>query len=192
MEWTQAPRTLWKGRSQRRGASDRVPPVLSAFRAEVEVRSASRARHRLRVGLRKTPGATRGQTVETPTVVVPFSIAHVAVVRVELSDQQIAPPAAHRTIRRADERQIAGDPVVGRNFAGDRRRSIVLPSMAGRAPMRVFGARRQVQRRDWLRAHDTARVRCRRAGGLRAPPRRLGRAPLPAETPPAHRPSGRA
>src|SRR6185369_10488434 len=138
-EWTLAPRALWKRRTQRGRASDRMPPVLSAFRAEVEVRASASAGHRLRVGLRETPGATGSETVETPTVVLPLSIAHVAVVRVELSDQQIAPPAAHRTIRRAHERQIAGDPIVGRNRAGDRRRPIVLPSMAGRAPMRMFG-----------------------------------------------------
>jgi len=73
----------------------------------VKVGPAPGTRHRLGVGLWKAPGTTRGKTIETMAFVLPLSIAHVAVVRMELANEHLAPAAAHRTLRRADERQIA-------------------------------------------------------------------------------------
>jgi len=52
---------------------------------------------------------------------VPVAVAQVAVVHMKLSDEQVLPTAAHGTILRCDERQIACDHVVGGNFAHDRR-----------------------------------------------------------------------
>lgn len=178
-----AARALRKRRAERSGTADRMPPVLSAFRAEVKMSAATRSRSRLDVGLRKTPGTARREIIEAPTFVVPLSVAHVAVMTVELSDQQVGPAAAYRTICSADERQIAGDLIVGGNLAGDCRRSGVLPAMTGSAPMRMLGVSPGIRRH---------RVRCRHAADLHAQPRRRVRAAAPVETPPARRPVGRA
>src|SRR6266852_6502342 len=121
---------------------------------------------------------------------LPVSVAHVAVVRMELPDQQVLPATAHGTRLGADDRKIARDQVVGGNSAGDRRRSGVLPAMTGLAPVWMFGARLDVRRCQQLPAHLTMiPFRCRRDGDLRGRPRRWARAESPVETPLARRPS---
>jgi len=140
--WALASRALGKRRSKRCGAPGRVVPVLPAFRADVKMRTGARSRHRLGAGLGKTPRTARGKTVQTVACVLPVSVAHVAVMRVELPDQQVVPAAAHGTVLGTDEWQIARDRVVAGNAARGRGGSAVLPAMTGRAPVRMLGARR--------------------------------------------------
>jgi hypothetical protein len=68
-----------------------------------------------------------------------------------LPDQQIAPAGAHGAILGADEWQIARDRIVARDAALGCPRSAVLPTMTGRAPMRMLRARLHLERCDQLR-----------------------------------------
>jgi hypothetical protein len=183
MRWVLAARALREDYPEGRGARNRVPPVLSALRAEVEMSASTRSQNRLRGGLWKTPGTAHDEIVQTPTCVVPFSVAHVAVVRVQLSGQQVGPPAAHWTFRRADDREVSQNLIVGGDLAGGRARAGVLPSMTGCAPVRMLDAGTEL---------DGHRVRGRHAEDLHAPHRRWARAASPDETPPPHHPAGRA
>src|SRR5215831_16552954 len=115
------------------------------------MRTRARPRNRLCVGLAKTPGAARGETLEAAAFVFPVAVADIAVVRVALPDEEVVAAGTHGTILHVDERKIAQDRIVGRQRAGGGRRPIVLPAMAGRAAMRMLGARLQLGRYDELR-----------------------------------------
>jgi len=148
-----APRAFREGRTKRCRARGLVSPVLSALRAVVEMRAAAGSRRRLRILLRKTPGTVGGETVHAQSFMVPVAVAQVAVVRMKPPDEQVLSATAHGTFRRSDERQIARNRVIFRDFACDRRRSRVLPAMTGGASVRVLGAR--------LRDHDQMPARRR-------------------------------
>src|SRR5262245_20333596 len=130
-----------------------MPPVVSALRAVVKMRSAPGAVHRLRIRFWKAPGTVRGETVDAHAFVIPVAVAQVAVVRMKPSDEQVLPAAAHGTLRGRHERQIAGDGIIGRDRALQRRRAGVLPAVTGGAAMRMLG--------PWLRDHDQSPARRR-------------------------------
>ncbi len=132
---------LREGHPKRRRAPGSVLPVLPALRAVVEMRSASRARRTLQIGLRKAPGTVGGETIDADPFMVPLAVAQITVVRVKRSDEQVLPTGADGTGRVRDERQIAGDRVVSRNLTDRRRQSGVLPAMTGPASVGMFAPR---------------------------------------------------
>jgi len=102
--------------------------------------SAAGARHRLGIGLREAPGTVRRETVDAHPLMIPVTVAQVAVVRMKLSDEQVLPTAAHGAIRGGHERQIARDRIGRRDLALGRGSTGVLPAMTGRAAVRMLDA----------------------------------------------------
>jgi hypothetical protein len=105
----------------------------------MEVRSSSGSRHWGRAWERKTPGATRGQTFETPTLVVPVARARIAVVRMKIPGEQVLASGAQGTILCADEREVPTLIIVKRDLAGDGGRARMLPPVTLAASMGMAG-----------------------------------------------------
>ena len=105
----------------------------------MEVRSWSGPGCRGRVWGREAPGTAGGPTVETPTFVIPLARACIAVVRMELSDEQVLASGAHRTIPFADECEVPGLRIVDRYLTDEGRRPRMLPPVALTASMGMLG-----------------------------------------------------
>src|SRR5437899_8847939 len=95
----------------------------------MEVRSPSGSTRGRRVSDRETPGTTGSQTFETSTFVVPFARACIAVVRMEISGEQVLTSGAQRTILCTDECKIPTLSVVKGSLASGGGRARMLPTV---------------------------------------------------------------
>src|SRR5262249_42240319 len=107
----------------------------------------SGSRHGICPGLRKAPRAVRDEPLRALALVLPIALANGAAVHMGLTDQQFLAPGTLRTGPGRHIRKIPRCRVMNRNLTGERRRSRMLPAVAGGAAMRMSplsfrGARR--------------------------------------------------
>jgi hypothetical protein len=130
-------RAVRKRRSERRRAGHLVAPVPRALRAKVEMRTQPRPWRRRRLDIREAPGAGSHEPFQTAALVLPVAFAQVAIVRVELADEQVFSPGAQRTVLGADERKISRTRFLRGDVTCQRGRPRVLPPVSRATSMRM-------------------------------------------------------